>query len=398
VSTPKTGNTWLKSLLSHIYRLPVAQMGTTFRPAEADALGPRWVAHQHYAPQDDLIAWAERENVEFVTTIRHPGDVLVSMFHHVRNFADRPGASARPASAMLPDGDTMGEHTASFIRNTFFESLDISLGWMRSGKTQVIRYEDLWRDPVPALGRLTSSLRKTSADRIEFAVEASGFDLMRALDADPEFFRKGEVGNWKRALPQDVIDIFRHSEPYPDQFAALGYTLNLDDALTTQPKASRVSKNPFRNITHFDNGVAAPPVAVRCYLSFDAVECRRWPVLEETTKGSFYAWLNAPAEGDPGQARSVRTVTNLASYVYSTRSDLQAAFPDVFGRDRSRFVQWFIRSAQARYDLDEAFIQPMRGGGSAAQAFGEGVEMLLSLLGSLYRKLGSLVSTMTKWG
>lgn len=392
VSTPKTGNTWLKSLLSHIYRLPIVQLGTSFSPAEMEALGPRWVAHQHYVPQGALVASAEKEDVKFVTTVRHPGDVLVSMFHHVRNFTDRPGASNRPASEMLPDGDTMGEHTVAFVRNTFFKSLDISLGWMRSGKTRVIRYEDLWRDPVPALEALTCSIHGTSRARIERAVEICDFNLMRAVDADPEFFRKGEVGNWKRALPRYILDILRHMEPYPDQFAALGYTLDLSDPLTTLPKVPRVSKNPFRDISHFANGVPVPPVAVRCYLSLDPAECRRWDNLEETTTDSFYGWLNAPAEGDPRRGEGVRTVTNLASYVHRTRSDLQKAFPDLFGKDRFRFVQWFIHNAEQRYELDEAFIEPLRGGVSGLETFQEGGNIVASILHFIHRKLGSLGS------
>lgn len=393
VSTPKTGNTWLKNLLSHIYELPIVQIGTTFKLVEMEALGPRWVAHQHYASQGDLIAWGERRDVKFVTTVRHPGDILVSMFHHVRKFADRSGPSGRPASAMLPDGDSMGEHTASFVRDTFHKSLDISLGWMRSGKTRVVRYEDLWRDPLPALRELTASIREASLDRIERAVELCDFDLMRAVDADPEFFRKGQVGNWKRALPEDIVRILRDTEPYPDQFAKLGYTLQPDDPLTTLPRAPRVSKNPFCDITHFDNGVPVPPVAIRCYLSLDAAERGRWENLEVTQEDSFYSWLNAPAEEDPRRGEEVSTVTNLANYVHRTRPDLQKAFPDPFRRDRFRFVRWFIHNAEQRYELDEAFIEPLRGGLRVSQTFQEGGNILASILHSIYRKLGLLRSS-----
>jgi len=392
VSTPKTGNTWLKSLLSHIYRLPIAQLGTTFNATEMEALGARWVAHQHYATQGALIDWAEKEDVKFVTTVRHPGDVLVSMFHHVRNFTGRTGASTRPASEMLLDGDTMGEHTVAFVRSTFFKSLNISLGWMRSGKTRLVRYEDLWRDPVPALEVLTRSIQETSRDRIEGAVEICDFNLMKAVDADPEFFRKGEVGNWKRALPRHILDVLRHVKPYPDQFATLGYTLDPDDPLTTLPKVPRMSKNPFRDISHFDNGIPVPPVAVRCYLSLDPAECRRWENLEETTTDSFYGWLNAPSEEDLRRGEEVRTVTNLASYVHRTRPDLQKAFPDLFGRDRFRFVRWFIHNAEQRYELDEAFIKPLRGGMSVSETFQEGGNIVASILHSIRCKLGSLGS------
>src|SRR5438477_172277 len=52
VSTPKTGNTWLKSLLALAYDLPVVEFPMPefwrdFDPEQFDKLGPRWIAHQH---------------------------------------------------------------------------------------------------------------------------------------------------------------------------------------------------------------------------------------------------------------------------------------------------------------------------------------------------------------
>jgi hypothetical protein len=286
----------------------------------------------------------------------------------------------------------MGEHTASFVRDTFFQSLDISLGWIRSGQTRVVRYEDLWRDPVRALDDLTGSIRAASRDRIERAIELCDFQLMRALDADPGFFRKGQVGNWMHALPEQILDLLRHVEPYPGQFAALGYTLDPDDPLTTLPRVPRVSKNPFRDITHFDNGVAVPPVVVRLYLSLETAESRRWPALEKTAADSFYAWLNAPAEQDARSDRAV-TVTNLARYIYTARPDVQAAFPDVLGKDHRRFARWFMRHAKDRYDLEEAFIEPMRVDLDVSQVLHEGRDVVTSFLRSVLRSLAALVST-----
>lgn len=41
-ATEKTGNTWLKLLLSQIYDLPTPYIGQDFSEAEADSLGTRW--------------------------------------------------------------------------------------------------------------------------------------------------------------------------------------------------------------------------------------------------------------------------------------------------------------------------------------------------------------------
>src|SRR5437762_385610 len=79
VSTPKTGNTWLKSLLAVAYDLPVVEFPLPefwrdFDAKQFDRLGPKWVAHQHLLPYDALVNWIRQRNVVLVTTIRHPGD------------------------------------------------------------------------------------------------------------------------------------------------------------------------------------------------------------------------------------------------------------------------------------------------------------------------------------
>lgn len=361
VSTPKTGNTWVKHLLSNVYQLPIVRVGQKFNPDEVDELGQRWITHQHYRARADIIDYGRRNNIVFVTTIRHPGDTLLSKFHFVRNYIDRLNyADIDPSPILARDGETMGENTLYYLGHGFSEFLDISLSWIRSGESHIIRYEDLWRDPVTALQELTASIHQVSLERVKRVVELCDIGLMRKTPGtDPKFFRKGSVGNWKNALPQDVIDVLRREAPYPAQFTALGYTLEPDDPLTTLPRKPRVFENPFHNITHFDNGVQPPPLAVKLYLSLEPAICEQWPDLEQTGPDSFYAWLNSPADKDPRRRESALIVTNLAHYIYRTRPDVHALCPDLFGEDRLKYATWFIIN-QAKYELDPAFIAPMR--------------------------------------
>jgi hypothetical protein len=238
VSTPKTGNTWVKHLLANIYDLPIVPIGMVFDADEISGLGPRWITHQHYAARAEVIECAERNNLLLVTTIRHPCDALLSMFHFVRNYSDHlVFADIDPAPLMARDGGVMGEHTAAYVRKGFATSLDISLSWIRSGRSRVIRYEDLKRDPVAALQALTADICPGPSDRIQRAIELCDIDRMRDLPGqDPRFFRKGAVGGWRAELPQQIIDIFRHTEPYSSQFAALGYSMDQDQPIPLSPR------------------------------------------------------------------------------------------------------------------------------------------------------------------
>ncbi len=233
VSTPKTGNTWIKYLLANLYDLPIGELNSIeFNVAEAEALGPRWVAHQHYAARPDLIDWAERNGVVLVTTLRHPCDVLVSLFHYVRAFGAEVVFSERDrAPIMALDEGTIGEHTAAYVRDGFSTALDISLSWLRSGKSCVVRYEDLKHDPVAALEVLTASIQEVRLERIRDVAGAWTFEQMRHMPGmDPRFFRKGQVGGWRSELPPMIVDLLRQG-PYPAQFAALGYSLDQDYSL-----------------------------------------------------------------------------------------------------------------------------------------------------------------------
>jgi hypothetical protein len=238
VSTPKTGNTWVKHLLATIYDLPIVPIGMAFDADEIAGLGPRWITHQHYAARPEVIDCAQRNNIVMVTTIRHPCDALLSMFHFVRNFSDRlVFADVDPAPQMARDGDTMGEHTAAYVKNGFSTSLDISLSWIRSGRSHVVRYEDLQADPVAALQGLTADICPVPSDQIQRAIELCDIDRMRNLPGqDPRFFRKGAVGGWRAEIPQKITDIFRQTEPYPSQFAALGYSLYQDLPIALSPR------------------------------------------------------------------------------------------------------------------------------------------------------------------
>lgn len=362
-SAPKTGNTWMTHLLSCIYGLPEVELPPTFDPTIANQQGPAWVTLQHYYPDPELLAWAERHRVFFVTMLRHPGDLLVSLWHMMQNKSYNPDSDLGRSTMLLLDGERMGEHTEQYVKEDFFHGLYIPLDWMETGRSLAVRYEDLWRDPVKTLTDLTNQIRPVERDRIESAIDLCDLSLLRKLYDDPQgkFFRKGGPGNWRDELPDTIVDVFRHHEPYPTIFRAWGYTLDPNDPLIDAPAKPRQSKNPFLENERFDNGVKVPVIVIKLYLLLDPASKARWAGAETaTSEQSFFAWLNAPADEDPERQKNTPIVTNLAHYVYRTRSDLQNLFPDLFGEDRIEYVFWFTRSGSAEYDLDPVFIKPLQ--------------------------------------
>jgi hypothetical protein len=173
--------------------------------------------------------------------------------------------------------------------------------------------------------------------------------------AGSKFFRTGKIGNWRTELGAEITEIFRNIEPYPSQFAALGYNLDPNDPLIDAPQVSRDSDSPFHNISHFDNGVPVSPTLVKLYLSLDQALKQNWVSVENTSAAnSFFNWL-----GTPTNDQQEVPISNLANYIYQQRPDLQQNFPDISGKDRLEYLIWFILHGRFDYQIEPALTTSM---------------------------------------
>jgi hypothetical protein len=143
-------------------------------------------------------------------------------------------------------------------------------------------------------------------------------------------------------------------EPYPLQFAFLGYSLETADHPITTPSNSRRS---VVHLTHFDNGVSVCGMIKDAYLSESADVACRWgdPATTRSTH-AFYAWLNAPCERI---RQDGVLITNLAYHVYQCRPDLAVAFPNLEKDQRAYFAHWFVQNAQVRFGIAPEFTSAM---------------------------------------
>lgn len=358
VATPKTGNVWLKNLLAVAYGLPQLEFPVEMNEEALRAMGDCWVAHQHLQASVEMLRLLTKFEVVVITLLRHPGDVLVSLRHFVPHSSTTP-IFDRTADEMLKDGEAYGERSHHYVKHHFAVQLNLSLLWMRLGAIPV-RYEDLRSETVITLGRLTDAILPASARRLRAAAVLSDFNRMQRREVDrAHHFRRGLSGEWITALPASVVDIFRTRDPYPAQFAALGYTLDKKASMPDEPFES-VHLDPFQGATHFDNGVALCDLLLELYMIHCADAEQRWPQPVATAgDASYFGWLMAPSEADPFFGQSNVTITNLAHEIYRLRPDLQQVYPEPYGRQRLEFVQWLLIHGMCEYKLDSAFIAPV---------------------------------------
>jgi hypothetical protein len=369
-ATEKTGNTWLKYLLAHIYELPTPYISQDFSAAEADSLGNRWVTHQHFLPERLLLNWAARTQTHLVTMIRHPADILVSLYHYCCNYPDHYKEDPAVSAALAADAEErqatadLSHHVVDgqllrLLQERIMCDVNISISWIRSGRSLVVRYEDLRVDPLKTLSTVAESIAPAAQDRIVQAIDACDIKVLRDNYAiDSRFFRRALIGEWRSVLPTHILHRFAKEEPFRSQVSFLGYDVKVDGKRAKLHKETSEASEAAQK--RFDNGIPLAPILAELLESALQEKTVRWrKVLCRVSRDYFFRWANAAADEDPLGSKAIPRMTNLAVFVYKQRPDLQSAFPDIFDLNRFGYAAWFLRYAGHRYGLDRSFLTPI---------------------------------------
>lgn len=254
VSYPKSGNTWMRILLTNYLRDaeapadintlgggPIASARAVFddqvgveasdltqdeieryRPyvyelMSRQAQEPLFLkVHDAYTYTPDgipLLSKAATAGVIYL--IRNPLDVAVSFAHHGASTVER-------MVEKMADPDFAFVENPRQLHNQLRQRLLTWSGHVTSWldepglRVHLVRYEDLWADPI---GIFTGVIHFCGLDadsaRIAKAVAFSSFERMRAQEAEhgfgekmpgaASFFRKGVAGSWREDLPAGLV-------------------------------------------------------------------------------------------------------------------------------------------------------------------------------------------------
>lgn len=265
-SYPKSGNTWLRILLSHYLAgdeqaidinqlsIPNAADTTIFEqhgllcpteltPQEGDmarlalyrCLGlqgtTQWlkihdafrrISSGEWLCPPEVSRWA-------VYLVRHPADVAISFGYHF--------------GMATPDVvEFMSRSDATIGRKSRLQFAQVLQSWSQHveswrGQTDIpvvlMRYEDLLLDPVGGFATLVAAIGlPVDHDRIRAAVEATRFDRLQAFEAatgfkerapraTAPFFRSGRAGQWREQLSAPLRA--RLAASHSETMADLGY-------------------------------------------------------------------------------------------------------------------------------------------------------------------------------
>ncbi len=360
LSCPKTGNAWLRQLLHFAYGVPIVGLPTEWSDSTGQSLPAAFVGHQHFAPTERLVRWIAEHGVTVLTTIRHPGDTFLSYFHYARW---QQGDADASFAELRADGATPGRAALRFAASGFAQAYAISLAWARLAK-DVVRYEDLSRDPVArlqALGERVAPISARAARRA--AVLCQPRYMSESGQVDPRHIRTGRSGGWQAELSDEFVEAMAGIEPFRAACADHGY--DWDRSAAPPARFDYATIDPFRGRPCFDNGEAIGPSLAWLYLKGLPDAVGRWPDPCRTEGDSFWNWLVSPAaEAAARPDLPAGTYTNLMAAMHRKRRDLQAAYPDPAGADRVRYAEWFIGQGVSELQLPWALVAPVGEGHS----------------------------------
>lgn len=238
VSTPRSGNTWLRGLLAHLTdSAEVAQHTPQEIPWEE--LPERVVLQIHWYPSSDFRRQLHEAGFKVVTITRHPLDLLMSILHFCRHevqtdrWLDGAEGNERGLVGAAPQDRVVREYAAG---PRFRQLLGVSDSWWDLADAAV-RYEDLVAAPEETLCRLAGELGLDGDldSRVSAAVESRRLETMRSTSGNHHYWQ-GTPGGWRRLLPGRTAR--RLSVPLADLLAARGYVVDpipeLDARLASQ--------------------------------------------------------------------------------------------------------------------------------------------------------------------
>jgi hypothetical protein len=353
LSTPKTGNTWLRWLLHYTYEIPIVELPLEWAPGCADDFPPSFVTHQHLFPSESLVRWLVESRVVVLTTIRHPAATFLSFFHYVK-WHD---AGLDPTAAMLKeDGDRPGKNALTYVNYSLPLIYAISLAWAKLG-SHVVRYEDLLVDPLSQLREVTSKIVPLDEERLKAAVLLCKPEHLTGPGlVDRRQLRTRSARRWIQELPSEIVDALANNQAY-----ASACKMYEDDwsRSALEPSGYDYDKiDPFRGRDRFDNGELIGSMLVKIYLYHVPNASARWPEPWVTEGESFWNWLRAPSPlASLNPDLPAGTLTNIMVTVHNLRPDLQSACKNPAGSDRMKFVKAFI--GQAVFGIPWGLIGPV---------------------------------------
>lgn len=231
ISTPRSGNTWLRTLLADVTGAAALDV---HRPTDVpwESLPQAVILQVHWPPTTALRQELQRRGFRVLTMRRHPLDVLISIVHfcrhepQTRQWLDGAGGDETTLLSALPSSAAVTTYACS---PRFAQLLAVTPDWTPFAVARAC-YEQMAAEPLPSLRRVLRDLGIAVPDeRLSGALDARSLDKMRPTAGNQHYWR-GSPGLWRALLTAEQVETLRPCVGPPA--AALGYELDADPTTT----------------------------------------------------------------------------------------------------------------------------------------------------------------------
>lgn len=237
VSTPRSGNTWLRLMLDHAYQFSSRANGelALYNPLEAPwaELPERCIIMTHWHRTEPLPSLLKEHQFNNLTLARHPMDVLISILQYAPcegslRWLEGQEGDERPIFGVAPESEEFIRYATSPRAQAL---LEVSAQWWSTAECHRIRYEELVRNPKRQLARIARTIGVAPTVSFDDTVIACTFERLRN-PVTARHFWKGKPGLWRTLLTSQVAQ--RIGMAHSRVFSTLGYVCNPDRTLTSR--------------------------------------------------------------------------------------------------------------------------------------------------------------------
>lgn len=231
VSTPRSGNTWLRHLLATTYGIPSLAVHELAEPEWAD-LPAECVLQLHWRRKASFAQRLSDAGFRVITIARHPLDTLISILQYAlidgdtHHWLHGSGGDESGLFGAMPRSRAFVKYACGPRAAELFT---VTSDWWVQPGTLHVRYEDLTADPVAELSKLVGELGPPRVEKLADAVSRNTIDRLRPTASNGHFWQ-GKPGLWKQLIP--AAEAHEIAAAIPESFSRYGYTCDPDPNLT----------------------------------------------------------------------------------------------------------------------------------------------------------------------
>lgn len=225
VSTPRSGNTWFRRLLSGLLNL---QEFAIHRPTDLnwEKVPINSIVQMHWRVRPDVLSICRDFEFQPVVIVRHPLDVLISVLHFctyepdTRCWLDGEAGDESSIWGKDPTDPAFAAYATSARAAALLAS---SAEWV-GRQTPFVRYEDLVARTHSEMGEFLRGLSAEPVCPLPAVIDANTLIKSQAADTNHHFWQ-GRPGIWREVTGRDLA--CRIQQAHAGVFESLGYGIDL---------------------------------------------------------------------------------------------------------------------------------------------------------------------------